>query len=454
MNHLEEGLLHAWLDAETTPEQDERIQTHLEHCDACATLLDAAARDRAAATELVADLALPFALAEPGSAEGAEPLPEPATVDGMAARGAGAAGRTDWMRPLAWAASLVLAVALGWYARAPQQAQLVSAPELVAEAAAPAEAAAGAPRELRLAAGEMAESEEALPGSEGSRAEVVVSEDRARAVGTVAQSVADDPADARDDRDNAAASGAEEDANAAVALDATGALARKSLAVAETAPGSESVVALEEALAVGEAGAPVPREATADESPEAEASRAEFSAAPQRFRQAAPAAVEPPAAPSAAFADTEAVEGSAPTVGIRPSDAAQWLGGNPVLPARSEILDAALEPALELPEAQGGSPVVAFRVRLSDGSVVQIWQQNVAGVALGRVRADDQLDEPSEAPERRAGRAPQVVGATTGRDGRGMERASVRIGELLVVVQGEGAHRILETMAAARDPQR
>ena len=36
MNHLEEGLLHAWLDAETTTEQDDRFQAHRESCEACA----------------------------------------------------------------------------------------------------------------------------------------------------------------------------------------------------------------------------------------------------------------------------------------------------------------------------------------------------------------------------------------------------------------------------------
>lgn len=103
MQHVDEGLLHAWLDGERAalgPARAEEVRRHLEGCAECRTRLGEARdlRDRA------------DALLRGGGPVGVEIPP----FESLAGRVPARRSRT---RTLAWAASLVLAVSAGWLAR-------------------------------------------------------------------------------------------------------------------------------------------------------------------------------------------------------------------------------------------------------------------------------------------------------------------------------------------------
>ncbi|HET9709746.1 MAG TPA: anti-sigma factor, partial [Gemmatimonadales bacterium] len=99
MSHVDEGTLHAYLDGELAPVERERVDTHLKGCPACQARL---AEERAIlerASRLLG-MATPPERAMPPLTQ----LRRPPVI---------------WRlrRPLAWAATLILAVGLGWYAR-------------------------------------------------------------------------------------------------------------------------------------------------------------------------------------------------------------------------------------------------------------------------------------------------------------------------------------------------
>jgi len=102
MSHVDEGTLHAYLDGELPPAERAGLEAHLEQCIACKTLL----------TEERALLERASALL--GSTRPTE-RPAPPFQDVRRAQ------RRPWYarRTLAWAASLVLAVGLGYYLRDP-----------------------------------------------------------------------------------------------------------------------------------------------------------------------------------------------------------------------------------------------------------------------------------------------------------------------------------------------
>ena len=120
MRHVDEGLLHAWIDGAFeagTPEREE-IEAHLAGCADCRVRLEDARRVRDVAQDVLA-------AASPRGA--AAPPPWDAIVAEHARRrdGGGTAvlspapSRTARPRiPLAWAASLILAVGAGWMGRA------------------------------------------------------------------------------------------------------------------------------------------------------------------------------------------------------------------------------------------------------------------------------------------------------------------------------------------------
>ena len=102
MSHVDEGTLHAYLDGELPPAERAGLEAHLEQCAACQALL----------TEERALLERASALL--GSARPTErPVPPFQEVR--------RAPRRPWYarRTFAWAASLVLAVSLGYYLRGP-----------------------------------------------------------------------------------------------------------------------------------------------------------------------------------------------------------------------------------------------------------------------------------------------------------------------------------------------
>lgn len=99
MSHVDEGTLHAYLDGELTPVEQEKVDTHLKGCPACQARL---AEERALierASRLLGAAAPPERGVPPF-----QELRQPQLV---------------WRlrRPLAWAATVVLAIGLGWVAR-------------------------------------------------------------------------------------------------------------------------------------------------------------------------------------------------------------------------------------------------------------------------------------------------------------------------------------------------
>lgn len=98
MSHVDEGTLHAYLDGELAPVERERADAHLKGCPACQARL---AEERA----IIERSSRLLGMAVP---------PERATPPLAQLR-----PRLTWRlrRPLAWAATLILAVGLGWYAR-------------------------------------------------------------------------------------------------------------------------------------------------------------------------------------------------------------------------------------------------------------------------------------------------------------------------------------------------
>jgi anti-sigma factor RsiW len=149
MSHFDDGQLHAWLDGETTGNDAERIDRHLAQCDECTARLDAVARVHARAGELVAGVrsadapawadlvaraqapratAPPAAEREPAVDHSASPSTPPRGLWTPRLLTSG----------LAWAATLVLAFGLGWYAGLRPDAALRSNTEFRSELATPA----------------------------------------------------------------------------------------------------------------------------------------------------------------------------------------------------------------------------------------------------------------------------------------------------------------------------
>jgi len=131
MQHVDEGLLHAWLDGERAalgPARAEEVRRHLDGCAECRTRLGEARdlRDRA------------DALLRGGSPVGAEIPP----FESLAGRVPARRSRT---RMLAWAASLVLALGAGWLARGAPDPGEPSARAAAAPRPAPSPAVPSAP---------------------------------------------------------------------------------------------------------------------------------------------------------------------------------------------------------------------------------------------------------------------------------------------------------------------
>ncbi len=98
MQHPDDGTLHALLDGEIPSGELPAVQAHLDRCDACRARLDEARAFAAEADGLIVAIEVPDA-------------------PGVAARPAAPRPTARPVRSLAWAASLVAAVALGWAAR-------------------------------------------------------------------------------------------------------------------------------------------------------------------------------------------------------------------------------------------------------------------------------------------------------------------------------------------------
>lgn len=150
MRHMDDGTLHTWLDGQVSEPADAAwIEEHLRGCETCRARLteERTTRDRADALLAAAAPAggqPPFqelvARAASASARRVDDLsaePQPLS------RGA----RRAWLVPASWAASLVLAVALGWTARdaAPTSSGTRTLAERISVADTHAPSPAGAP---------------------------------------------------------------------------------------------------------------------------------------------------------------------------------------------------------------------------------------------------------------------------------------------------------------------
>jgi hypothetical protein len=110
MSHPDDGTIQMLLDGELGADDRARIEAHARSCAACAARIDEARAFQQEADRLVDLVAVPVV------AEGERPRARP--------RGAG-------MRTLAWAASIVLAVGLGYYARGGMPTRPEETPEVV-----------------------------------------------------------------------------------------------------------------------------------------------------------------------------------------------------------------------------------------------------------------------------------------------------------------------------------
>ena len=138
MQHLEDGYLHEIADGEVPSEELVAVRQHLDACESCRARLDQARLEAETARELVELIDVPE-LAELGAimeAPLAGMYAAPMSVE-LAARSVsttGSPGVADpprrksmrWVRPLAWAASLVLAAGIGYASRRQADAALSS----------------------------------------------------------------------------------------------------------------------------------------------------------------------------------------------------------------------------------------------------------------------------------------------------------------------------------------
>jgi hypothetical protein len=98
MPHVDEGLLHAYLDGEVAGAERDQIRAHLSECAPCRTRLEEERALVARAGELLARAAPPRR----------EPVPFTRFAPSRA---------PSWRIPAAWAATVTIAFAVGWYAQ-------------------------------------------------------------------------------------------------------------------------------------------------------------------------------------------------------------------------------------------------------------------------------------------------------------------------------------------------
>lgn len=110
MRHVDEGRLHAWLDGELPeegPDGARALEAHIESCAACRARAQEEERVRDAASAILGG-------ADPGEIATPRMIPRP--VPAAPASGYHP-GRARWWISIGWAASVLLAVGIGWMAR-------------------------------------------------------------------------------------------------------------------------------------------------------------------------------------------------------------------------------------------------------------------------------------------------------------------------------------------------
>ena len=127
MPHVDDGLLHAYLDGELAGAERDHILAHLAECAACRTRLEEERALVARAGELLARAAPPERA----------PAAFPPVARSHAPR---------WRIPAAWAATVTIAFAVGWYAQGERLARELAGRATPPEATAPISMSAKAPR--------------------------------------------------------------------------------------------------------------------------------------------------------------------------------------------------------------------------------------------------------------------------------------------------------------------
>ena len=109
ISHVDDGQLHAYLDGELPQAEAWRLEAHLGECPACRGRLEEQRALIARASELLALAAPPARTSPPG----------PLSTSWKAGAEVRPPSQPSWRGPvpLAWAASVVLALAAGWYLR-------------------------------------------------------------------------------------------------------------------------------------------------------------------------------------------------------------------------------------------------------------------------------------------------------------------------------------------------
>jgi hypothetical protein len=183
MSHVDEGLLHAYLDGAFDADAVERsdIETHLALCADCRVRLEDARRLRDDAQDVLAQLVPPASPAPAWS----EIVEAHAQRSGSSPAGSVGPRRRRPFVPMAWAASLILALGAGWMART----MFMGRPDLMPAGSVLQEAAsirATEPRDEKAAADALAEPPLAAPA-------VTAEAERRRVADAAASSTAESP---------------------------------------------------------------------------------------------------------------------------------------------------------------------------------------------------------------------------------------------------------------------
>lgn len=123
MQHVDEGRLHAWLDGELPADEARALERHLDECAACRALVEEERRIRDAASSILRG-------ADPG------PISPPGVIPLHLSPARGRRVARPWVT-LGWAASVVLALGIGWLAGPRRPREIAVAPATVEPRARP-----------------------------------------------------------------------------------------------------------------------------------------------------------------------------------------------------------------------------------------------------------------------------------------------------------------------------
>jgi hypothetical protein len=182
MPHVDDGALHAYLDGELTGAERDRLLAHLAECATCRTRLEEERALAARAGELLA--------------RAAPPQRGPAVFPPVARSRA-----PSWRIPAAWAATLTIAFAVGWYAQGERLAHELAGRATQAEATIPAPVTQVPPAAVAKAKGPapLRRSAEPIPQTPAAAATPREEDARQFATGAAAPAAAAEPAALRDE---------------------------------------------------------------------------------------------------------------------------------------------------------------------------------------------------------------------------------------------------------------